>query len=168
PRPRAHDRWSRSNWTPSSAGSPCAFPPGRARRSTTSRSMSAARTTTARTRPPKAGRMSSSPARWSAAGWPAAPPAVPCDSAALLERFVGHPVAVLVHADLLAQQPCVEAGVRPGVPAGAAGARMARQECPHVLLGDGLEFAAELGIRPPDRCERVADEVGELHVDYAP
>src|SRR6185369_4814079 len=50
-------------------------------------------------------------------------PAEPFDSAALLERFVGHPVAVLVHADLLAHQPCVEAGVRPGVPAAAAVAR---------------------------------------------
>ena len=85
----------------------------------------------------------------------------------LLERLVGHPVALLVRADLLAHQPCIEAGVRPGVPAATAVARMGRQECPHVLLGDGLEFAAELGIQPPDRRERVADEVGELHVDYA-
>ena len=53
------------------------------------------------------------------------------------------------------------------VAAAAAVAGMGGQERAHVLLGDGLELAAELGVQRSDRGERVADEVGELHVDDA-
>jgi hypothetical protein len=42
---------------------------------------------------------------------------------------------------------------------------MGRQERAHVLLGHGLEFAAEFGVQRPDSRQRVTDEVGELHVD---
>ena len=84
---------------------------------------------------------------------------------ALLERFVGHPVALLVRAHLLAHQPGVEAGVRPVVSAAATVTGMGRQERAHVLLGDGLQLATEFGVQRADGRERIADEVGELHVD---
>ena len=42
---------------------------------------------------------------------------------------------------------------------------MGGQECAHVLLGDGSKLAPEFGVQRADGGERVADEVGELHVD---
>src|SRR5690242_6672022 len=43
---------------------------------------------------------------------------------------------------------------------------MGCQKSAHVLLGDRLELAAEFAVQRPDRREWVADEFGELHVDY--
>ena len=80
--------------------------------------------------------------------------------------LVGHAVALLVRADLLAHQPRIETGVRPAVSAATAVTRMGRQERAHVLLGNGFEVAAEFGVQRPDGRERVTDEVGELHVDH--
>jgi hypothetical protein len=40
-----------------------------------------------------------------------------------------------------------------------------RQERTHVLLGNRFELTAEFAVQRPDGRERVADEVGELHVD---
>ena len=57
-------------------------------------------------------------------------------SAALLERLVGHPVALLVRAHLLTHQPCVESGIRRASPTTAV-TGMDRQERAHALLGDG-------------------------------
>ena len=85
---------------------------------------------------------------------------------ALPERLVGHAVALLVRAHLLAHLRRIQTGVRPAVSAATAVAGMGGQELAHPLLGDGLQLAAERGVQRPDRRERVAHEIGELHVDH--
>ena len=85
-----------------------------------------------------------------------------------LSSSVGTPKSLLVAAHLFAHLACVEAGVRPRVAAATAVAGMGGQEVAHALLGDGPQLAAQLVVERRDRRERVADEVGELHVETWP